>query len=106
MTSIRAIEMAQEFPHVEVKGLDLAPPHNLSEPDKIPANCSFDVADANTEMKRYAEAFSLVHIRAAHVGIADFHGFLYDVARSLRPKGVLLVGFVNPVSRGSRLWSA
>ena len=40
---IRATEMAREFPHCEVLGVDLAPVPLL--PENLPENCRFEMDD-------------------------------------------------------------
>jgi len=93
-----AVEMAQRFPYVDVVGLDLVPPALLST-ESIPPNCRFEVDDANLSMDHYRNTFDLVHCRSTQVGIVDFESFLYEVARTLRPGGVLLL-----IAAGTRVY--
>ncbi|KAG8964298.1 hypothetical protein FRC05_003848 [Tulasnella sp. 425] len=85
-----AIDMALQFPHAEVVGLDLVPPATVAE-TAIPPNCRFEVDDANLSFEHYKECFNVVHVRSADQGINDFESFLYEIARTLRPNGVLLL---------------
>ncbi|KAG8903273.1 hypothetical protein FRB99_003540 [Tulasnella sp. 403] len=97
-----AIEMAVQFPRAEVIGMDLAPPAHLQE-GSIPSNCRFEVDDANLPMDHYASTFNVVHVRSADAGINDFNSFLYEVARTLRPNGVLLLVTGHPQIYGEDL---
>ncbi|KAG9038214.1 hypothetical protein FRB95_002175 [Tulasnella sp. JGI-2019a] len=89
-----ALSMAQKYPHAEVIGLDLVPP--LVALEKIPDNCRFEIDDANLSMSHYEKCFDLVHVRAAELGIKDFSEFLYNVAQTLRPGGILVLGTGDP----------
>lgn len=93
---LRAIDMALEFPHVEVKGMDLTPP--TVSADFIPDNCTFEVDDANADFSHCESAYNLVHVRSIDVGMNDFHTFTYQIARTLRPDGILFLIF------GSLVW--
>ncbi|KIO33934.1 hypothetical protein M407DRAFT_17201 [Tulasnella calospora MUT 4182] len=85
-----AIDMALQFPHVDVIGLDLVPPANVAEA-AIPPNCRFEVDDANLPFDHYKDCFNVVHFRSADQGINDFESFLYEMAKTLRPNGILLL---------------
>lgn len=88
--------MALQFPHVDVLGIDLVPPV-LLDSTMIPNNCRFEVDDANMSMSHHQDSFDVVHVRSAEVGIHDFHGFLYKVAQTMRPGGILICATVIPV---------
>ncbi|KAG8903274.1 hypothetical protein FRB99_003541 [Tulasnella sp. 403] len=85
-----AIDMAREFPHADVVGIDVTS-SNLPRGKRLPPNLHFETTDPNEGMAQYAGKFNVVHARFAHLAIRDFHGFLYDCARALRPGGVLLL---------------
>ncbi|KIO33932.1 hypothetical protein M407DRAFT_17199 [Tulasnella calospora MUT 4182] len=85
-----AIDMALQFPHAEVIGLDLVPPANVAE-TTVPPNCRFEVDDANLSFEHYKDCFNVVHVRSADQGVNDFESFLYEIARTLRPNGLLLL---------------
>lgn len=93
--------MAKEFPDVDVKAIDLVVPSVLGQATNLPPNFSFDQADASVEMDCYEETFDVVHARAAW-GILDVHLWLYQAARSLRRKGVLLLGIALSVSHAHK----
>ncbi|KAG9049983.1 hypothetical protein FS837_008333 [Tulasnella sp. UAMH 9824] len=81
-----AIDMAEEFPHVDVLGIDLVQPNVLSDPSRhVPPNCSFQIADANKDMEKIDSVYDLVHFRCVEAGIHDSDLFFYDAARVLRP---------------------
>ncbi|KAG8914412.1 hypothetical protein FRC00_013867 [Tulasnella sp. 408] len=87
-----AIEMAKEFPHADVSGIDLVQPDILSDPTRrVPPNCSFQIADANKDMGKIGSGYDLVHLRCVEAGIDDSDLFFYDAARALRPGGLLLL---------------
>lgn len=86
-----AIDIAKEFPHCEVVGVDLVPP-KIQESDVVPENCRFELDDANLGFVHYRESFDVVHARAVALGIRDFPAFIGELASTLRPGGVLLLG--------------
>ncbi|KAH9843187.1 S-adenosyl-L-methionine-dependent methyltransferase [Rhodofomes roseus] len=83
-----AVDMAREFPHCDVVGIDLAPPRIDG---KQPSNCRFEIDDANLGFLHYIDSFDVVHARAISAGIRDFPGLLRELAGTLRPGGVLLL---------------
>ncbi|KAG8955734.1 hypothetical protein FRC04_007725 [Tulasnella sp. 424] len=92
-----AVDMSKEFPHCDVVGMDLVEPKAGESGPSLPPNCRLEVGDANTYCGLQPEAsFDVIHKRAAEPGIRDFHGFLYDCARALRPGGVLLLASGSP----------
>lgn len=84
-----AMDMAREFPHAEVVGIDLAPPTLHSE--GIPNNCRFEVDDANLDLSHYADCFNVVHMRSVSQGIRSYQDTIHRVAQTLRTGGVLLL---------------
>ncbi|KAI0035915.1 S-adenosyl-L-methionine-dependent methyltransferase [Vararia minispora EC-137] len=94
-----AIDMADEFPHTEVTGVDLAP----LQPEWVPVNCSFEVCDLDAHCLPYeSNSFDVVHARNMHAGISNYPHFLHELSRILRPGGVLiLIEFdLRPVADG------
>ncbi|KAG9017245.1 hypothetical protein FRB90_001263 [Tulasnella sp. 427] len=85
-----AIDIALEFPHAEVIGLDIVPPVLLTDED-VPNNCRFEVDDANLSFEHYENAFNVIHLRGANQGINDFQSWLYEMAKMLRPNGVIIL---------------
>lgn len=90
-----AIDIALQFPHAEVVGLDLVPPATVTE-TTVPPNCRFEVDDANLSFEHYENCFNVVHMRSSEAGINDCEGFLYEIARTLRPGGVLIIATGYP----------
>ncbi|KAG8875873.1 hypothetical protein FRB97_004668 [Tulasnella sp. 331] len=90
-----AVDMALQFPHAEVLGIDLVPPVLLTI-DTIPTNCRFEVDDANLSMLHHKDCFDVVHARSIDQGINDFNGFLYEVAQTIRPHGILILCLGDP----------
>ncbi|KAG8943167.1 hypothetical protein FRC03_002616 [Tulasnella sp. 419] len=85
-----ALEMASEFPNADVLGIDLAPT-KLTEISVIPSNCRFELRDANLPFTEYIGLFDVVHCRCVELGIPNFHAFLFNVAQTLKPGGILLL---------------
>ncbi|KAG9043111.1 hypothetical protein FS837_010029 [Tulasnella sp. UAMH 9824] len=83
--------MARQFPHAEVVGLDLVPPVLVTE-NEVPLNCRFEVDDANLSLDHFQQCFDLVHMRSADTGLNDLEGWLYEIAKTLRPGGLLIIG--------------
>ncbi|KAG8941241.1 hypothetical protein FRC00_012453 [Tulasnella sp. 408] len=98
-SGIWAIEMAEEFPNTDITGIDIVPPDVLSRPSTvIPSNCVLKVADGTTEIKKYHEAFDIIHFRAAHLGMPNLAKILLeDSARALIPGGLLLLVHCVPL---------
>ncbi|KAG8896507.1 hypothetical protein FRC01_011748, partial [Tulasnella sp. 417] len=87
----RAIEIARAFPHAEVLGIDYQkPPMNRFGGD-IPANCRFEQDDVNLGLEHYTNTFDILHARIIDLGIDDYPSFLYDMARILRPGGIIIL---------------
>ncbi|KAI0672942.1 S-adenosyl-L-methionine-dependent methyltransferase [Trametes maxima] len=84
-----AIDMAKQFPHCTVVGVDLAPPRVDGD---LPPNCRFEIDDANLGFSHYRESFDLIHARSISAGIRDYPQFLEEVAQALRPGGVVISG--------------
>jgi len=83
-----AIDLADEFPEAEVIGVDLAP----IQPREVPENCTFELCDLDQWYLPYpSEHFDLVHARFMHTGIENYTRFLYEIARMLRPGGLMIL---------------
>ncbi|KAG8953835.1 hypothetical protein FRC04_001465 [Tulasnella sp. 424] len=100
------VDMAKQYPHAEVVGMDLAPPNfatyerplavmlktiiirKLSAP---PSNVRIECDDANLGLSQYfPESFDVVHCRCITTGIINYRGLLEQIYNVLRPGGVLL----------------
>ncbi|KAG8892283.1 hypothetical protein FRB99_002821, partial [Tulasnella sp. 403] len=77
----RAIQMAEEFEHAEILGIDLALP--ILNSDALPVNCRFEVDDINLSLSHYSGCFDIVHVRMVDSGIDNYPKFLDEVARIL-----------------------
>ncbi|KAI0748536.1 S-adenosyl-L-methionine-dependent methyltransferase [Daedaleopsis nitida] len=84
-----AIDMASQFPHCTVVGVDLVPPRILGD---LPPNCRFEIDDANLGFSHYKESFDVIHARSIASGIRDYPALLAEFAEALRPGGVVLIG--------------
>ncbi|TFK29993.1 hypothetical protein FA15DRAFT_191701 [Coprinopsis marcescibilis] len=82
-----AIAIADEFPRAEVIGVDIAP----IQPSYVPPNCTFEICDLQEFLPYPPESFDFIHVRGLHLGIRDYPFLLQEVARLLRPGGLLLL---------------
>ncbi|KAL5532760.1 hypothetical protein ACEPAF_4534 [Sanghuangporus sanghuang] len=81
-----AMGMAQEFPHAQVVGVDLAP--STTRPP--PFNCRLEFDDFTLGLEHYYNSFDVVHARCTANGVADFEGFIHEATKCVRPGGILL----------------
>ncbi|KAJ7901147.1 S-adenosyl-L-methionine-dependent methyltransferase [Mycena olivaceomarginata] len=83
-----AIELADELSYVYVTGVDTAP---IQYRD-VPPRCRFEIWDANVANMPYEDAyFDVIHARAIHTGIHNYPAFLSEIARMVRPGGLVLL---------------
>jgi SAM-dependent methyltransferase len=76
-TGIWAIDMADRFPGAEVFGTDLTP----IQPAWVPANCRFQIDDAEKEWTFAPEYFDFVHARNVAQGIGDWPRLMAQIFR-------------------------
>lgn len=81
-----AQEMATEFPHVDFVSLDMIP----LVPHRPRPNVSFEVYDVYNGFAEPDASFDIVHARRTVTQFRDYHAFLREVHRVLRPGGLLL----------------
>ncbi|KAJ7899150.1 S-adenosyl-L-methionine-dependent methyltransferase [Mycena olivaceomarginata] len=84
-----AVELSDEIPYVFVTGVDIAP----IQFQEVPSRCRhvhlFALKRPNMP---YEDAyFDLIHACAIHTGIRDYPHFLVEVARILRPGGLIIL---------------
>ncbi|KIY72196.1 S-adenosyl-L-methionine-dependent methyltransferase [Cylindrobasidium torrendii FP15055 ss-10] len=85
---IWAVEMADEFKRADIIGVDLAP----IQPRDVPPNCEFKLSDlAQPELPYPDGYFDLIHARSIFTGIPDYIRFVSEVARLLRPGGLVIL---------------
>ncbi|KDR81663.1 hypothetical protein GALMADRAFT_263944 [Galerina marginata CBS 339.88] len=83
-----AIDIADEFPRAEVIAVDLAP----IQPRNVPPNCTFELCDLDQWNIPYPDShFDFIHARSLHIGIHNYPRFLHEIARLLRPGGLVLL---------------
>ncbi|KAF4586271.1 S-adenosyl-L-methionine-dependent methyltransferase [Pleurotus pulmonarius] len=80
------MEMAGEFPHAYVVGLDIVPIGTMYPLD----NVHFEVKDINERLVWSDGAVDVMHARSISMAIHDFNALLTEVARVLRPGGLFL----------------
>ncbi|WVQ93699.1 hypothetical protein IAU59_000776 [Kwoniella sp. CBS 9459] len=85
-TGIWAIEMAQEFPHVEWIATDLTPVQRDSD---LPDNLHFVQNDVTQGLPFPDASFDLVHARLLIMGIRNWKVIIEEVLRVLKPGGML-----------------
>ncbi|KZO90604.1 S-adenosyl-L-methionine-dependent methyltransferase [Calocera viscosa TUFC12733] len=86
-SAVWAIQLALQYPHVEVVGVDLAPMQTRD----FPPNCRVEVDDINLGMPHFHGQFDFVHARLISSGIKDYCGLIHEIARVLRPGGMILI---------------
>ena len=84
-TGIWAIAFATEHPDSHVLGVDVT----LPQPKSAPQNCSFAVADAESDWSFATEPFDLIYGRMLVNGIRDWPGFMERCLKHLKPGGWL-----------------
>ncbi|KAF9535292.1 S-adenosyl-L-methionine-dependent methyltransferase [Crepidotus variabilis] len=83
-----AIDTADEFTRAEVIAIDLAP----IQPEHVPPNCTFELCDLDEAPIPYPDSFfDFIHARSLHIGIRNYPRLLREVARLLRPGGLVLL---------------
>ncbi|EIW85136.1 S-adenosyl-L-methionine-dependent methyltransferase [Coniophora puteana RWD-64-598 SS2] len=84
----RRLDLADEFPGAEIIGVDLAP----IQPRDVPANCTFELCDLDQWYLPYPTGhFEVVHARFMHTGVGNYARFLHEIARMLRPGGLVIL---------------
>ncbi|KAG9029522.1 hypothetical protein FRB95_005243 [Tulasnella sp. JGI-2019a] len=86
-SGIWAVEMAREFPHAQVLGIDLVSPVLPIPP---PPNCRFQSHDVNYGLDRFGMTFDIINIRCVDQGITSQYGLVSAVEKALRPGGLFL----------------
>nr|XP_019014476.1 uncharacterized protein I206_00558 [Kwoniella pini CBS 10737]OCF53257.1 hypothetical protein I206_00558 [Kwoniella pini CBS 10737] len=84
-TGIWTIEMANEFPHVEWIGTDLAPVQRDTE---LPDNLHFVQNDVTQGLPFPDNSFDFVHSRLLVMGIRNWKEIIDEVLRVLKPNGM------------------
>ncbi|KAG9119123.1 hypothetical protein FRC07_006016 [Ceratobasidium sp. 392] len=91
------IQCADDFPHAEVLGVDLAPTSAIAPPP----NCRFEIDDLNLGLEHFfGDTFDLVHARLLNSGVKDYAGLVDQVSRCVRPGGLVMFAEVD-----FRCWS-
>ncbi|KAL5588131.1 hypothetical protein FOVSG1_013267 [Fusarium oxysporum f. sp. vasinfectum] len=89
-TGIWAVEFADEHPHAEVFGIDIAP----IQPDFVPPNCTFEIDDAEKEWT-WTKPFDYIFVRLMVGSIADWERLIHQCYENLEPGGWVEV--IDPV---------
>lgn len=86
-TGLWAIDLAEQFPAAEVLGFDLSP----IQPPWFPANCRFEVDDAESDWLYGEQSMDFVHARGMCGSIANWAALFAQTMHCLRPGGWLEV---------------
>ncbi|KAJ7218984.1 S-adenosyl-L-methionine-dependent methyltransferase [Mycena haematopus] len=82
------VDLCDEFSWVFATGVDIVP----IQYQDVPARCRFELWDINMQDMPYGDAcFDLIHARAVHTGIHDYASFLSQIARMMRPGGLVIL---------------
>ncbi|KAH6917073.1 S-adenosyl-L-methionine-dependent methyltransferase [Coprinopsis sp. MPI-PUGE-AT-0042] len=79
--------VATDFPNCEAVGVDLVPC-----PTEAPDNVRFEVDDINLGIEHFYGQFDVVHCRLISPGISDYLLLIDQIARVLRPGGLMILG--------------
>ncbi|KAJ3544246.1 hypothetical protein NM208_g3155 [Fusarium decemcellulare] len=85
-TGIWAVEFADEHPHAEVIGVDIA----AIQPTFVPPNCTFEIDDAEKEWT-WSQKFDYIFVRLMVGSLADWDKFTRKCFENLEPGGWLEV---------------
>ncbi|KIM19538.1 hypothetical protein M408DRAFT_334364 [Serendipita vermifera MAFF 305830] len=87
-TGIWATEMAKEFPHCQILGIDLAPVpiDRISVPD----NCRFELGDIAKGLGHLKGQYDFINARLIGSGLKNFRQTLQDAAECLKPGGIVV----------------
>ncbi|KAF8808331.1 S-adenosyl-L-methionine-dependent methyltransferase [Phlegmacium glaucopus] len=80
------MEMAEEFPRVHFRGIDIVPIATQYPLPKV----QFEVQDVNTNYRWREGTFDLVHARSVSMAVRDYPSILQEVARVLCPGGLFI----------------
>src|SRR4051794_12434541 len=84
----RAADMAREFPHCDILGIDLAPVPIPAQ--GFPPNCRFEMADINQGLSRLHGQYDLVFARAIGLGLKNVRKTLVDMQECAKPGGLVV----------------
>ncbi|KIM23716.1 hypothetical protein M408DRAFT_251572 [Serendipita vermifera MAFF 305830] len=87
-TGIWSIEMAREFPHCGILGIDLAPVPMAAA--HLPPNCRFEMDDICLGLSHLQDQFDVVFARAIAFGLKDVRKTLADMQKCVKPGGMLI----------------
>lgn len=82
-TGIWAVDFAHEYPDSTVVGTDLSP----IQPEVVPANCTFEIGDAEEADWGFDVPFNYIHARAMVTCFKDAKTVLRNVYENLAPGG-------------------
>ncbi|RMJ06634.1 hypothetical protein CDV36_013774 [Fusarium kuroshium] len=85
-TGIWAVEFANDHPHAQVFGIDIA----AIQPDFVPPNCIFEIEDAEKEWT-WTQKFDYIFVRLMVGSLADWDKFTRKCFENLEPGGWLEV---------------
>lgn len=88
---IWSVEMAREFPHVEVLGLDV--PQAIEHwKGEYPKNARFEATNFQFAMpEKYLNRFDIIHLRFIASAFSQFQKSLEEIQDCLKPGGLLIL---------------
>ncbi|KAG9222320.1 hypothetical protein CCMSSC00406_0002655 [Pleurotus cornucopiae] len=79
------MQIARDFPSCDAVAVDLVPMQSTA----MPFNCRSEVDDINLGLQHFYDDFDFVHARLISSGIKDFPALIHEIARTLKPGGLL-----------------
>ncbi|KAJ7878469.1 hypothetical protein B0H13DRAFT_1522290, partial [Mycena leptocephala] len=76
-------ELAGEYPHIAVVGVDLVPGLTTMH-----VNCRIEVDGLNLGLEHFYGDFNVVHVRLISPGIRDYFALIDQISRVLREEGL------------------
>jgi len=92
-SGIWAVDMAREFPHATVVGLDVI----QTKRTDMPPNCSFIQENADDGLASHHGQYDVVHCRLMTAGTRDFASIVKYLGQCLKPGGIAIIA--TPLAR-------
>ncbi|EAU92569.1 hypothetical protein CC1G_06580 [Coprinopsis cinerea okayama7 len=83
------ISVARDFPNCDAVAVDLVP---IGDASDLPPNIRCEIDDINLGLSHFYGQFDVVHCRLIAPGISDYYRLIEDVARVVRPGGLVEFG--------------
>ncbi|RPA81048.1 S-adenosyl-L-methionine-dependent methyltransferase [Ascobolus immersus RN42] len=90
-TGIWAIDLGDQYPHVQVLGIDLSP----IQPTYVPPNVRFEIDDLEAEEWNYNKKFTFIHVRLMMGSVKDWPVLIKKIYKNLLPGGYIQIHEVD-----------